>query len=251
MYSVESDGNEVEYFLGQYIPAADVWTAFGLQGSPPRAAGVHPAQPFRRGPVVRALMTLGLVFALLNLGLVAWSLSFKEQPLLAQDFTPDLYLKECVSRPFVVGPQKVMSIKIAAPLNNSWLALDLAMINDKDQVVEQVEGGEISFYQGVEGGESWTEGSRSTTSYFLAPTPGTYRLILKATAGSGINGPPRGEALGIQILQGGMLSRYFLAMLGLALLIPLFEIVRHSMFEKRRWAAVTEDDDDSDWDDDS
>ena len=43
-----------------------------------------------------------------------------------------------------------------------------------------------------------------------------------------------------------MLSRYFLAAFLLAFCFPLFELLRQGVFEKRRWAPVTEDDDDDD-----
>lgn len=250
MYGVETDGQEVEYFLGWYMSPAQVWTAFGLDGSPAPASGVHPAQPFARGPVAKSLMLAGAIFALVNLGLLLWSLSQPGKAVAAQSFTPDAYLKECVSNPFTLGTQSVMSMEIAAPLNNSWLALDAALINEKDEVVEEMDG-EISYYQGVEGGESWSEGDRSSTKYFKAPPAGTYRLILKAAGGSGINGLPRGEPLTVHLRQGAVLSRYFLVVFIIALLFPAYEITRKVMFEKRRWAPVTEDDDDSDWDDDS
>jgi hypothetical protein len=140
-------------------------------------------------------------------------------------------------------------MQIQAPLNNSWLACDVALLDAKDNVVEEVDA-EISYYHGVEGGESWSEGERRTTTYFKAPTAGSYRLILKASAGSGIAGLPRGEPLAIRLYQGAVLSRYFLAAFIIVALFPLFEISRKYLFEKRRWGPVTEDEDgdDDDWD---
>ena len=253
MFQVESDVQEVEYFIGEYMTPQEVFTAFGIEGPPPTVWSVHPAQPFRRGPVAKILMVVGGLFALTNLGLLFWSMGQGGHELLEQTFMASSYLKECVSRPFTVGPEAVMSMSINAPLNNSWLACDVALLDEKTQNVIAEADAEISYYQGVEGGESWSEGSRSSTTYFTAPPPGTYRLILKAAAGSGEAGMALGEPLTIRVAQGAVLSRFFLAAFIITLLVPLFEIMRQVLFEKRRWAPVTDDDDDegSSWDDDS
>ncbi len=158
-------------------------------------------------------------------------------------FSANDYLKESLSEPFTVGPQRVMGLKIAAPLNNSWLALQVALVNSADQVVQEMES-DISYYQGVEGGESWSEGSRTSTTYGIAPPPGTYRLLFKGAGGTGNAGSAGQERLQVALVQGVVLTRYFLAAFIITLLFPLFEIVRKRMFETRRWAAVIEDDDD-------
>jgi hypothetical protein len=162
-----------------------------------------------------------------------------------QDFAAADYQKETFSPPFAVGSGKVMSLTLNAPLNNSWLALDAALVNAQDNVVAEMDG-EISYYQGTEGGEHWTEGSKTSTSYFRAPEPGTYRLLIKATSGSGMSGPARGERLRVMIHQGGMLSRYFLVLLILCALFPAYEILRQFSFHKQRWAPVMGDDEDDD-----
>jgi hypothetical protein len=249
MFGVESDGQEVEYFIGQYMTAEEVYAAFNIEDRPPRALGVHPAQPFERGPVAKLLMIFGAVFAVLNLGLLVWSSGKPGKQVMQQTFQADSYLKECVSDEFTVGPGRVMSMRVNAPLDNSWLAVDVALLDSKDRVVCEADG-EVSYYHGYEGGESWAEGSRNTTTYFKAPPAGTYRLILKASAGSGIRGLPRGEPLTVSLRQGAVLSRYFLFAFIITLLFPLYEFTRKVLFEKRRWAATVEDDDD-DWDDDS
>ncbi len=245
MLGVESDGKEIEYFFGTYMTPAEVYGAFNLEDTPPRPMGVHPAQPFLRGPVAKSLMLIGALFALLNLGLLGWSAGNDGKVIFNQTLTSRTYLAETLSQPFVVDEQKVMAMRIAAPLQNSWLALDVGLVDSKDNVVEEVSG-DISYYSGVEGGESWSEGNRSTTSYSKSPKPGTYRLIFKATAGSN-RATPGGEPLTITITQGAILSRYFLAMFIFALLFPLYEFTRKVLFEKRRWGPVTEDDDDDDY----
>jgi hypothetical protein len=245
MFCVESDGQEVEYFHGTYLRAEEVWLAFGLKDRPPRSMGVHAAQPFVRGPVAKILMALGGIFALLNLGFLGWSASSSGRVILEQTFPGSEYLAESMSSPLVVGPEKVMGLSIQAPLSDSWIALDAALVDAQDRVVEEMDG-DISYYSGVEDGESWSEGNKEHTTFFMAPAPGSYKLILKGTAGSGASSPSRGEPLTVRIYQGAILSRYFLAAFIFTFLFPFYEMTRKGLFEKRRWAPVTEDDDDDD-----
>lgn len=243
MFQVEQTPREVSYFVGEYMTPAQVWQAFNLEEAVPSTFGVHGAQPFTRGPLARTLMLMGALFALVNLALVFWSLGSSGKVVFNKRYDHTMYLKESLSEPFQIGSEPIMGLKIEAPLNNSWMALQVALVNASDEVVNEMDA-EISYYSGVEGGESWSEGSRSSTTYGKAPPAGTYKLLFKAAAGSGNSGKARGEALQIALVQGVVLTRYFLGLFIFALLFPVFELLRKRMFETRRWAEVIEDDDD-------
>ena len=249
MFGVETDGTEIEYFHGRYLKPSEVAQAFQLDRPPARPIGVHAAQPFERGAVMKLVMLFGAIFALVNIALLGWSLSKRGRIIFAQNFESAAYLRETLSEPFNVGPEKVMAMSISAPLRNSWLALEVGLVNaDKQQVVMEVDGNEISYYSGYEGGESWSEGNRSNTTYFQAPPPGRYQLILKGAGGTGnfSGSPPGREPLQIRVQQGVVLSRFFVFALVLTGLFPFFGFLRKRLFEQRRWAAVLEDDDDDD-----
>lgn len=243
MFQAEHSRQEVEYFVGEYKRPDQIWQAFNLEEAVPSTYGVHGAQPFTRGPMARTLMVMGGLFALLNLLLVFWSLGAGGEVVFNKRFAQTDYLKESLSEPFHIGTAPIMGLKIGAPLSNSWMALQVALVNASEEVVQEMDA-EISYYSGVEGGESWSEGSRSSTSYGIAPPAGTYRLLFKAAAGSGNSGTARGEPLQIALVQGVVLTRYFLGLFIISLLCPLFEFMRKRMFEARRWAEVIEDDDD-------
>ena len=238
-YEIETDGSEVEYFLGKYMTPQEVFDAFGEKRTPPQPNGVFPCQPFTRGPTANALLKVGLVFAAINLLLLAYSYFISEPDLIFSGaFDDDAYLKETISEPFSITEGGVMDLKLHAPVSNNWLALDFALVDSNDKVQAEA-GSEVSYYYGYEGGESWTEGSQTTEAFFKAPPPGTYRLILKGEAGT--TRPPR---IQVKLYQGAILSRYFLIIFIFTALAPLFEITRQKIFESRRWAPVTEDDDD-------
>ena len=58
---------------------------------PPRPAGVHAAQPFLRSPAMRWLMPIGLVVALVNAVLLAWSGARNGVEVFEGEFTPEQY----------------------------------------------------------------------------------------------------------------------------------------------------------------
>ncbi len=243
MFLVEQGRKEVEYFVGEYMSPAQVWLAFNLDEAAPGTYGVHPAQPFSRSPLARSLMVMGAIFALINGFLAFMSIGASGEVIFNKKFDHTAYLKETLSEPFQIGTEPIMALKIGAPLSNSWMALQVALVDASDKVVQEMEA-DISYYSGVEGGESWSEGSRTSTTYGKAPPPGTYRLLFKAAGGSGNSGRARGEPLQVALVQGLLLSRYFLGLFIISLLFPVFEYLRRRMFETRRWAEVMPDDDD-------
>lgn len=66
LLSEESSEHERNWSHGQYVPGAEVWKAFALEGRPPRPEGVAPAQP-NRLPVKQMFMVGAGLFILLTL----------------------------------------------------------------------------------------------------------------------------------------------------------------------------------------
>src|SRR5690606_2789249 len=63
MFCVETEGAELDCFEGTYLPARDVYAAFGVEPGPD-PMGIHGAQPFAVGPALRWLGRVGLVLGL-------------------------------------------------------------------------------------------------------------------------------------------------------------------------------------------
>jgi hypothetical protein len=250
MFSAEMSANEVEYFIGRYLSPDEVWQALDLKTPPLAALGVHPAQPYRQSQTSKAMMTLGGLFALGHLFLLLWSLTCSGRLIFNQSFSPDEYLQETVSKPFTIGQEKIIGLEVSAPLQNAWLAVEVALLDpQKNEVVAETDS-ELSYYQGIEEGERWSEGSRRTTNYFRAPPSGNYRLLLKGTAERESPLVPGGEALTVRLFQGCIISRYFLLALILTAVYPLYQLLKRYLFEFRRWSPVIGDNDDDDEDDD-
>jgi hypothetical protein len=243
MFGVESNGQEIEYFVGEYIEPNVVWEAFEKPGKPPRRVSVHGAQPFRRSAFSQSWIRVGTLFAIINLVLLVWSFANSGRIVAAETFTAPQYQAESFSKPFKIEDGNIIAVKVNAGVRNAWLYTQFAFVNSNDEVVTEGDA-EVSYYYGSSGGESWSEGSQSTTTYLKAPNPGTYKLVIRGEGGSGINGPDTNKLVKIEIRQGAVLSRYFVMLFIFSAIVPLFGFIRKILFEGRRWSEVTEDDDD-------
>jgi hypothetical protein len=161
-------------------------------------------------------------------------------------FTPTVAEAAFVTAPFTLSDASTVEIGLGATLNNSWLGFDLALVNLETGDAFNVED-EISYYHGVEGGESWTEGSTTSSRLLRAVPAGQYYLRVEP------EGPVNGPAVPFTIRVRRDVPSILPYALGLFLLsIPvLVSAIRYASFESRRMqesdygsSGDSEDDDD-------
>ncbi len=92
-------------------------------------------------------------------------------------------------------------------------------------------GLEASYYHGVEGGESWSEGSLSASDAISAPKRGTYLVRADMQWDPKLPAPPRVD---VEVREGGWSGWQFIALL-CGLLSPLLLLFHRQAFEKQRW----------------
>ena len=124
-----------------------------------------------------------------------------------------------------------LAVTLSAPVNNAWVSLEGALVSETTGVAELFLL-ESSYYHGVDGGESWSEGRQTQEVFLSAVPPGTYVLRLAPEWGGRM--PPVG-AIEVQLRQGVMRWLYpGLALLAI-LVVPLLMVFRVAAFEGRRW----------------
>ena len=249
MLSREVTGRENTWTISEYLPAAEVEAAFGLKKPLPAPLGTFANQPNPRAERHRATARyfwwLFLATWVIHLGLLLFgpgsllkeSLSFRngeDEPRLSKEFA----LPEGASR---------LEISHEAQLRNNWVALQLTLVN-KDTGQSWQANRELSYYEGVDDGESWSEGSKSDDLIFTDLPPGTYYLAEEAEL------DPASPSVGGQLRVGHPGPRWSSLILLLVWLaaFPIFTFVRQKSFEIARWAesdhpivtASSDDDDD-------
>jgi hypothetical protein len=138
-----------------------------------------------------------------------------------------------ISEPFSLGQggtgQAALDFTLVTSVRNSWLGVDAALINEDDGTAYEF-GVEAAYYAGYEDGESWSEGSQSSSvtvpevragryvlriepSWQVMPLAMPYRVVLR----HGVSRPGYGVLL---VLVMGI--------------FPLITWVRLRSFEQRR-----------------
>src|SRR6185369_7458024 len=117
------------------------------------------------------------------------------------------------------------------PVDNSWVYVVGDLVDEATGELESFDQ-PIEYYSGVDGGESWTEGSRRTTVHLGAVEPGRHVLRLEIQ-----RDPHLGHAASLDVVVRQDVFR--LIHLGYALLaigLPgLGFLFGRLWFERRRW----------------
>jgi hypothetical protein len=233
----DANQGEVNWSLGTYLPADELWPAFGQKGDPPEPEGIAPHQPSpfagSVGPVWKsaalAVAAIFLVFVFLNVvgGKTLHRESIRPAPVVA----PGSPEAAAFAGPFFVTSDGNLQVRVSAPVSNSWLYLDGALINEETGAVDEFDV-EVSYYSGSDSDGSWSEGSTTATEYIPRVPPGRYLLRLEPQWEPG-RMPPE-----YQLTVRSRVPRFAYALLAmLAVLVwPVLLLWRWFRFEVGRWS---------------
>ncbi len=191
---IERTSGEVEINRGQALDPDRVRRMLGDTVQ----AQKHGAGAAAAASAVVAILLIAIVGALLNLGLAGWGVAAGNQ-VLKQNLTASELTDEVLTDPFTLSGQQLVRVDLkAAGLNNSWMAVDLALVAGEDQVVH-VSDKDMEYYHGTSGGESWSEGSRDESVLFVSPPAGTYQLLVHAVTGKGETASSTAAEFGLMV----------------------------------------------------
>ena len=237
--SREETGAEVTWSIGDYIGGRDVWKAFALPGSPPRAVGVYANQPSpypsARG-VWRQFLTLAAALLVLMIVLSSMALRSKvfEHAYTFDTRKPQLEQREAsfVTEAFELGGHTSnVELTTEASLNNNWIAVGYALINEDTGEAYDF-GREVSSYSGRDEDGAWTEDSSRAVTVVPGVPPGRYYLRVEPDADPGPGTIRYKVTLRRDVPS---LLLYALALLALAI-PPAIASWRSISFEQTRWA---------------
>lgn len=240
LMTLTQSGNEREVELSTWLHQTEIWAAFAL--SPPvRPWRVHPLQPYQpfrdEGFVTRLGMATCAAAVLLSLSLM--SRGEPVSPVL-ESGGPSLALDAEVP---ITVTQGLTEFQIATDLYNAWSEVELELVDPAGiPVFEALQ--EIGYYEGVEDGEGWSEGSSTLTVAFRPPIAGDYSVSLDVSeggTGETAEGSPI-KMMKLAVVQGKAASFWMWVVVLLTLPIAAATPVRRWLHHKARWRG-------SDWSD--
>ncbi len=120
----------------------------------------------------------------------------------------------------------------ASSLSNNWVYVAADLVEQASGQVVNLEAN-LEYYEGVDDGDSWSEGSRDTSVVVGPQPPGSYIIRFEGQSGA------HTESVHVQLRQGVFrFSVLMLAMLALGLPLALVGLVSY-LHEKRRWENST------------
>lgn len=232
MLSQESTANEINWSAGTYMTNAEVERAFGVAGLP-KPWSVGPNQPFTgQFYYTWAALPLLLLFvvAILMIPFTGLTNRVLDQaitlPPMANPTTPQV----AFSQPFTLKANRNVRIAASAPVDNSFVELDVDLINDQSQEVEAVTI-PIEYYHGTDSDGSWTEGSQSQDATLSSLPAGTYTLRVEGTWQNSTQSMP----VGVRVEQNVVRGVNFICALIMLAIVPVIGIIRKFAFESSRW----------------
>jgi hypothetical protein len=238
---------EINWSLGTYVPVSQIEKAFNVTGLP-RPSGVAPNQPYKHKRIYKYWILFLALLLVVGLLLIAVSGSQREvfkqtvtlQPLPNADGTQVFF-----SEPFELAGRRNIRVVAESPVQNTWVELEGDLINDDTGVVQSFPI-EISYYQGVEDGESWTEGDQSSSAYTSSLPAGRYVLRLEGQWEKW-----QEPAVVNVTVQQNVTTGFNLIVALIAISIgPIVMGIYHIGFERRRWSESMFSSSGSDDDDD-
>ena len=235
--SRELSGKESNWTAGRYLEPSELWRSFKLPGDPPSTQGVAPCQPNPFKLRARS-QGLQLIYALTALVLVGVScvLFLPRRTVLSIPVPVAGPTPITLSDPFTIdGSTHAATIEaIGEPISNAWVGLDVALINDETGRSDEVQLA-VSYYSGVDDGESWSEGSPRDSETIGSIPPGRYVLRVETQTETGVSARLP-EVVQVRVKHGSFLwFPLFLSLFALCA-SPLYLLLRSASFERRRWA---------------
>jgi ABC-type multidrug transport system fused ATPase/permease subunit len=228
--------DEETWSQGEYVEAEIIQQAFNLEEPLREPVGIYLNQPNPHGEKGRQLLLLvpALLIVLIFIQVFSGERAARQQVFqTAGTYQVGRTNPLIVTQPFEIpGGRQALQFTLWAPVANNWIELGIDLVNAATQtVVASFEQG-IEYYYGVDGGESWTEGSQSTTHLVPAILPGKYYLTVDASADPAVTEMP----FTVTVVRDVLVWSNFWIALCLLLPYPLYCWYRAYRFENARWA---------------
>lgn len=232
MLSQEVTPDEVNWSAGTYLTNAEVEKIFGVADLP-KPWSVGPNQPFTGqfyytwGLLPLLLLFVIAIFMIPFTGLTSTVLNQEiTLPAMANATTPQVVF----SNPFELKGNRNVKISASAPVNNSFVELDVDLINDQSQEIESVNI-PIEYYTGTDSDGAWSEGGQSQDATVSSLPAGKYTLRVEGTWQAATQPMP----VNVRVEQNVIRGVNFICALIVLMIVPILGLLRKFTFESARW----------------
>lgn len=233
LLGLESSDDSSTAFMGEYVTRDEIssWFSIPLSKLPP-STGIGYTQPMKVSLRQDHLIMLTVFFVAVALVIqIVLSSYSSEQKVWQLRFEP----VSGGDQKFVSSPSfrldkysQSLFFDLYCQVDNDWFVADFSLINEDDGT-EYNFAKEIAYYSGYEGGESWTEGSRSASAYLSKIPAGNYHVNLYPEYGS------RQYPFSMTIESDVPAWSNFFWFIVALLLFPAVYIIYQRWFDARRW----------------
>ncbi len=182
--------------------------------------------------IVSTLTAVFLLFLLHHLG----TIDRKEVNLITQriQFADSSKVVSFVSDTFDLPRRKnIVSVDIFSAISNTWVYANFRLVNVKTGE-EYNMGLGVEYYSGVDGGESWSEGSSSSNSAFVKIPRGRYLLQVDGEKEK----PEAGSYISLYVNYDSYSNRNFWFAALFIIIWPVGRFLRDRYFESKRWGEA-------------
>lgn len=233
--SHEKSASEITWSQGEYLSSEELTKAFALKRGLPPPGGINACQPNPYGqrsvPLLLALLASVLVALIVHFALgggasgrTVFSTRFELVPGVESSSSSETFrIDRDIAR---------LELHHRAPLSNSWVNVQTELVNSKTGQIYSASK-ELSYYSGVDDGESWSEGKQEGETVFNGVPAGEYSLVVHGEAAPDA-APGLADTITLQSAPAPF-TNLLICWIVLALW-PIFNWQRASSFETSRWA---------------
>ncbi len=243
--SSESNAFETTWSAGRYMTSDEIWKTFNLKGDSPKLSGVYANQPNPHdGKPAASFKMFGMFFAIALAALILIAMTHKSEPVYTGSFRFDPSAQSdqsSVSPDFELtgSHSTAVHIESRAAVSQNWIYLQMALVNRATN--ESFDFGEtLSYYSGVDQGESWSEGSSKQGTTVHNVPPGRYYIRIdperEREAGEARDALGHVIDYRVAVFQGATNYGLFFIVILLLLPPPIIAWLRYRSFENKRWS---------------
>lgn len=232
LLSEETEEQHTVVYYGQHIAAKEIKKLFQLNAIPSKTK-IGMAQPFYFD-MSKTITTFCFAAIIILISHMYFYNQSSNQLVYSNNI--DLAIgneREMATDVFELkGPIAPLTIYIKTGVDNSWLATDFSLVNQKTGETAYFSK-DVEYYHGYEGGESWSEGSSSEDFNICGVSSGQYKITFKPSRDSS---DVNNSQMSIDVYWNESSNWNFMTALCSFVAVSFILFMIKNNYEQRRWS---------------